>query len=663
LVLSALFWVRGTGHPWALRKREAWARFKRPACIALVVAVIGFVLTGAWIFYNTNILNNYVASDTATARQASYETTYSKYKDLPQPRITAVTSKVDIYPYQRRLHIKGHYTLVNKHDKPIDTLHMRLSSTIKLNSLTFPAHTVVKQDAIHGVTIYKLDTPLAPGASMAFDFDESYDPQGFTNGSGEKFLTHNGSFFNNHMLFPQFGYDTNRQITDTSKRRKYGLSLDVPRMPKLSEDPAARANTYISHDADWISYESTVCTAADQTAMTSGHLVKKWPSGKDRHCFEYKMDQPMLNFFAYQSARYAVKQANWHGVQISVYYNPAHYWNVDRMIEAAEKGLAYYNTHFTPYQFDQFRILEFPDYASFAQSFPNTVAFSESIGFIADLRDKDAIDYVFYVTAHELAHQWWAHRVIGADMQGSTMLSESLAQYSALMVMKQAYGAKDMRRFLKYELDHYLLGRGMEKVKEEPLGKVENQQYIHYRKGSVVFYALQDYIGEDTLDAMLKQFLIDKGFQQPPYTTSKQFVDALSAAAGTKWQSLINDMFWKITLYDNRVISATASKAKGGGYDISMKIHAAKTYADGKGKETKAHIDIPIDIGVFAKAKDGKEENEKVLYLQKRPVKDGDSTLTLHVDDLPYEVGIDPYNELIDRVSGDNRMKVTVEKP
>jgi ABC-2 type transport system permease protein len=174
---------------------------------------------------------------------------------------------------------------------------------------------------------------------------------------------------------------------------------------------------------------------------------------------------------------------------------------------------------------------------AFAQSFANTIPFSESIGFIADLRDTSKIDYVYYVTAHEVAHQWWAHRVIGANMQGSTMLSESLAQYSALMVMKQKYGASQMRQFLKYELDGYLAGRATEKVAEEPLAKVENQQYIHYRKGSLVFYALQDYIGEDTLDAALKAVLLDKGFQQPPYTTSKEFMDALGRQSIRKWKS------------------------------------------------------------------------------------------------------------------------------
>ena len=81
--------------------------------------------------------------------------------------------------------------------------------------------------------------------------------------------------------------------------------------------------------------------------------------------------------------------------------------------------------------------------------------YSESIGFIANLEHPDDIDFVFYVVAHEMAHQWWAHQVVGANMQGATLLSETLAQYSALMTMEKEYGRDTMRKFLQYEMDNY----------------------------------------------------------------------------------------------------------------------------------------------------------------------------------------------------------------
>ena len=78
--------------------------------------------------------------------------------------------------------------------------------------------------------------------------------------------------------------------------------------------------------------------------------------------------------------------------------------------------------------------MSFQDIQSFAQAFPGTMPYSEGIGFITDLRDvkKDDIDQVYYVVAHEMGHQYWAHQVAGANMQGSEMMSEGFAQYSAL---------------------------------------------------------------------------------------------------------------------------------------------------------------------------------------------------------------------------------------
>ena len=659
LVLASLFWVRGTSHAWRERLRNARARLRGPARAALIVSLAAFVGSGAWIYYNTNVLNRFQSSTDKLQQRADYEKKYAKYRDLAQPRITAVQADVDIYPAQRKLEIRGSYTLVNRHAAPISDLHVNFTDGFSVKSLDFAPHAVVSADKDLGYTIYRLKTPLAPGASMRFNFSLEYAPRGFTNAPDGQFLAANGTFFNSSVM-PQFGYQDGDQITDRNDRRKYGLNAAVPRMPKLG-DEKARANTYISSDADWIQFDTTVSTSADQIAVAPGTLQKDW-TANGRHYFRYALDQdgpPMLPFFAYLSARYSVKQVLWKGVEIAVYYNPAHAWNVDRMIQGAKDALDYYNANYTAYPYHQLRILEFPNYASFAQSFANTIPFSESVGFIADLRDTRKIDYVYYVTAHEVAHQWWAHRVIGANMQGSTMLSESLAQYSALMVMKQRYGAGQMRKFLKYELDTYLAGRSTEKVAEEPLAKVENQQYIHYRKGALVFYALQDYIGEATLNRMLKAFLLAKGYQAPPYTTSQEFMDALARAAGPQWKPLLDDLFWKITLFDNRVTAASATKLANGKYDVVMQVHAGKVYVDGTGKETDAPPDTPIEIGVFA-APTAAGIDGKPLYLQKRLMPGGDSTLHVVVDGIPAQAGIDPYNELIDRVSADNRRAVVV---
>src|SRR6185312_3079464 len=118
----------------------------------------------------------------------------------------------------------------NRHEVPVTELLVNYADHFVPQALAFAPHDTVSFDRRLGVAIYKLKTPLAPGASMPFDFDIDYAPKGFTNDSGETFLVHNGTFFNSGKL-PQLGYQPDNQLTDRNDRRKYGLKLDVPRMP------------------------------------------------------------------------------------------------------------------------------------------------------------------------------------------------------------------------------------------------------------------------------------------------------------------------------------------------------------------------------------------------------------------------------------------------
>ncbi|HEX8740322.1 MAG TPA: M1 family aminopeptidase [Casimicrobiaceae bacterium] len=660
LVTAALYWVRGTTSGWRARGRIALQRLRWPARTVLAASLAGFVAIGAFAYHNTHGLYRYRTYDQAQRLQADYEKDYRKYLDMAQPRITDVNVNVAIYPAERRVDVDGHYTLVNEHARPIDTLLVQLPTPDTRDykvDLEFPAHAIELADAKQGFYLYKLAAPLQPGASMDFGFRMHAAFDAFADEPTGEGLVHNGTFIDS-FGFPHFCYDEHRQITDNNDRRKYRLG-PAQRLPKR-DDAAAHANNLISCDGDWVHFQATLSTSADQIALAPGYLQREWVQ-KGRRYFHYVQDTPILDFFSFQSARYQVAHEKWHDVNLEIYYDAQHPYNVQRMLKAAQLSLDYYTQHFGPYQFRQLRILEFPDYKTFAQSFANTIPFSESIGFIADLRKASDIDYVTYVTAHEIAHQWWAHQAIGANVQGVTMLDESLAQYSSLMAMKHLYGQTKMRKFLKYELDRYLSGRAGETVEEEPLALVENQTYIHYAKGSVIFYALQDYIGEGKVNAALRTWLDKVRFQQPPYTDTRELIADLRAQAGPQYQGLITDFLDRITLFDDRMVSATAKMLPGGKYEVTMHVHAAKYYADGKGRQTRATVDIPLEIGVFAKAKDGVEQDEEPLYLAKVPVKDGDSTITVTVDRLPYEAGIDPFNELVDRVSNDNRAPVTLQ--
>jgi aminopeptidase N len=464
---------------------------------------------------------------------------------------------------------------------------------------------------------------------------------------------------NNAEFAPIIGMSRDGLLQDRAKRRKYGLAPQL--RPAKLEDRSAQARNYVG-DADWVNADITVTTDADQTPIAPGYRVSD-VTKDGRRTIRYRTDAPVLHFFSVQSARYAIRKVDYKGVELAIYYDPQHPWNVARMIKALETGLDYYQANFSPYQFRQARILEFPDYAQFAQAFANTMPYSEGIGFISDNTKPDKIDFVTYVTAHELAHQWWAHQIIGADMQGGTALSETLAQYSALIVMEKTYGASGIRRFLKRELDTYLRRRGGELVEELPLIRVENQPYIHYNKGSLVMYLLRDRLGEQTVNAALRRLLSEYAFKGAPYPRSQDLVDALRAEAGPDpvKQQLITDLFEKITVYDLKTKTATVKKRPDGRYDVTLNVEARKLYADGQGKETAAPIAGEVfDLGVFT-AEPGKKGfgAKDILYFKTQPFRSGAQTVTLTVDKPPKFAGVDPYNKQIDRNSDDNAIKVT----
>ena len=420
-----------------------------------------------------------------------------------------------------------------------------------------------------------------------------------------------------------------------------------------------------ANDSDWVTSDITVSTVADQTPIAPGYKVSEVVRD-GRRIVHFKSDSPIANFFSIQSAAYAVKRDKWRDVDLAVYYDPHHPYNVDRMLNAMKVSFDIYTKEFSPFQFHQMRILEFPAYAGFAQSFANTVPYSEGIGFIQNsarvLNDPDKIDLVTYVTAHELGHQWWGHQVIGADMQGDTMLSETFAQYSAMLVVERLYGPEHVRKFLKYALDQYLRSRGGEEVEELPLERVEDQGYIHYQKGAVVMYRLKETVGEDVVNRALRRLLAAYAFKPAPYPTSRDFVGYLRAEAGPKYDRLIADLFEKITLYDLKAVSAQTAKRADGKYDLALTVEARKYYADGKGKQTATAMDETVPIGAFT-VEPGKAgfDKSKILYSAWRPIHDGRQTLHLVLDQAPAFAGIDPYNEWIDRNSDDN--VVAVEKP
>jgi ABC-2 type transport system permease protein len=657
-VLAHLLWRRGTETTLMPRLRRVPARLKGTPGLIMAAAAVVAAGSGAFIFHNMNVLNKYVTQDDTEARLAAYERRYLRYETVKQPSITDIRLNIDLFPAEKRAEVTGRYQLVNDSGGPVQDLHIRFANPdIKLVSLAIPGARLVMEDLDNNYRIYRLAAPMAPGATTTLDFRTQRWQQGFRAQGEDTAIIPNGSFLNNSDFAPQIGMDRGGLLQDRVDRRKQGLPPEL--RPAKLEDLSAQARNYVGN-ASWVSADITISTVADQTPVAPGVRVSDTVAN-GRRTARFVSKGPILAFFSVQSARYAEKSIDADGVKLTVFYHPTHEANVDTMLSSMKASLDYFRKNFGPYQFDHARIIEFPGYANFAQAFAGTMPYSESIGFLADTSDKEAIDYPTYVTAHEVAHQYWAHQIVSSAQQGGTVWTETLAQYSALMVMKALYGEDKIRRFLKYELDNYLRNRGGEALEELPLERVEDQGYIHYRKGSLVMYLLQDRLGEDRVNAMLADMLNRYRFSGPPYLRSVTLVEGFKSLARTPEElMLVEDLFQRITVFDLKAPSATTRKLPDGRWETTVTVSAAKAYADGQGKETAAPLADTIDIGLF-KARPGQGAFGKadVILMERRPVKSGEQQIRIITKQQPAFAGVDPYNKYVDRNSDDNVTDVT----
>lgn len=650
-VAAVLLHRRGSDLSWKARFHNAGQRFAGvvPASVLLLLVAAG---SGSWFYYNTHVLNEFRTAKQGRRLQAEYESLYKKYEKQPLPKIVAVDTNVDIYPERRSFSATGWYILQNRTTEPISDIHLT-GARESIDEVHFdrPAQQTL-DDKKHWYSIYHLATPLAPGDKLRMDFKASYTSHGFKDGGERAEFAHNGTFFDQDY-FPYLGYNRGLELDNPVRRREEKLGPYEEMAPR--GDPYYTQANLFRPDSDAITYHTVVSTSGDQIAISPGYLQRQW-SKDGRNYYEYSMGSTRIaNFYSYLSGRYTIKHDKWQNVNLEIYYTPQHTFDLDKMLGSSKAGLDYYTKYYSPYQFAQYRVLEYPRYRTFAQSFPNTVPYSEDIGFIGRVLKPDDIDFTYFVTAHELAHQWWGHQIIGADVQGSNMMSESLAEYSALRVMQHRFGDAEMRRFLRHELDGYLRGRAGEIRHEPPLLLVQNEPYVWYQKGSLVLYALSDYIGEDRLNNALGNYLRQNRDTDGPYPDTRGFDAALRSVTPPDLQYLITDMFETITLYDNRMVSATWQETPDHKYKVVMTVKAHKLKADGEGAEHEVPIHDLIEVGVFSGGKD----HEQPIHVEKQWITQNDSTITFIVDQKPTRAGIDPYNKLIDRNPEDNMADIS----
>ncbi len=197
LVLAYALWVRGRDGGWRGRWRAAAARMTPAAWSVAGAAAAAFVGSGAWIFYNTHVINAFLSRDDAQRIAAEYEKKFKPLAMAPQPKVTAADVRVDIQPARQQARIAGTLTTVNRTDQPIRDLYLLYPRSARVQKIEFSAPAKLAESLPEmRWHHYVLDAPLAPGATMDLVFDLEYGARGFRNDGADPVVLANGTFLN-----------------------------------------------------------------------------------------------------------------------------------------------------------------------------------------------------------------------------------------------------------------------------------------------------------------------------------------------------------------------------------------------------------------------------------------------------------------------------------
>ncbi|GAB5522506.1 MAG: M1 family aminopeptidase [Roseivirga sp.] len=627
LVLAYLFWTRGLPENLRERINIAKARFTKPVAGIAAGLIVIFSITGFSIHKHESEAVNLSNSDQNHILKA-FEKEFGQYADIPQPRITDVQLKLDLYPESNDFEATGSYTLVNKTSEPIQQLLVKTGFDEMTDFEISIANELVSYDSVMQFSVLQLDQTLNSGDSLTLSFAIKNKPNSFFERNSN--VLANGTFLGSDAL-PRLGYS---------------FSFDK----KHPSDSLARLNSYAAEDADLVSLETTISTVSGQTALAPGYLQKEW-SEDGRHYFRYQTDQKIKFVFGFNSARYEQMQDSWEDINLQVYYHKGHEHNITKMLAGLKGALAYNTKYLSPYQHKESRIIEFPmTEGSYATTIANSIPTSE-MRFIANTNDDEGrVDQSFYVAAHELTHQWWGNQVAPADALGAVMISESITEYFSLRIYEAHFGKQKADKFLRLQRERYLRGRTTEQNEEPPLQFVaQAQQYISYGKGGFTFNALMHYLGEERLNGIFRSFLEKHRFQEAPYPTSLDFVSHLKQATPDSLQYLVTDMFEKVVFYDNELTEAKVTDSANGKYELSLNFNISKQEL--KGKETiNTALEDYVQIGFF-------NEDDQLIYLHTQKVTETKNMLRLLLDENPAKAVLDPHLTLMDKDIDDQEIR------
>lgn len=171
--------------------------------------------------------------------------------------------------------------------------------------------------------------------------------------------------------------------------------------------------------------------------------------------------------------------------------------------------------------------------------------------FGAIFADSSQFDKAFDLSywGHEIAHQWWGDLIrTQVGTPGRMLMSEGIAQYSAVRVVDELQGAQASARFRKegilnhqQSIDGYV--EMVDQNKDSPLAttvpKGQDEILLMHRlansKGMLVFWMLSNELGKERFNTILRGFIRDHANAPTSWSEFERFVSKAAEPKNLDW--------------------------------------------------------------------------------------------------------------------------------
>ncbi|MFT7168003.1 MAG: ABC-2 type transport system permease protein [Paracoccaceae bacterium] len=700
LLLGAAVWLWPRGVASGPRERWTQAR-RRSTAMGVGTALIGMLAVGA---LGAQLYRTTEAPGAGWTRQqfrearARYERDYGHLRNAEVPRVESIRGVVDLETASGTLDVQGQYRLVHRGSAPVSEMLISFEPDLELMTLERRDDWKERHDAAGsmgplgalsghagtspGTWHLVFDPPLAVGETTYLAFALRLAPGGWGRRPTERWLRRNGSFllggtgthefFQGAQIFPKLGYDAARELRSTRDRQRHGLP---PWSPALTPEAFTEGASQVPQPEDRADVDLWIHAASDEVALGPGDLLERTVAdGRSRHHYVCKEAIPAM--FPIVCGRYEVSLGRAGDVELEVYHAPGHGARVPHILWAIQRSLAYFEAQWGPYPHRVLRVAEVPGGATFACSFPTLMAFAEGMAFTQPKGDggpipwdgheaAHAVDPLLWLVAHEVAHQWWNGQVVAAPALGAELISESLAQYGAVGVIDQEYGADVVLATALHHRDRYLDGRSRSDRGERPLVQVDEQDHLHYGKGFLAFYSLARAFGREPIDRALRSLMEEHGGPDGAPLLSPELMEALARELPESTAPILKSLFERIEFHEVAVDSATVRELGDQRYLLVVDGAARSVEANEQGAESVIPFAVPLEMsvsfgGVDPSAGDQPGGDSQLFTIQPE---DERFHLEVELDRAPVHIVLDPRLLLIERDLTDNEAPVREERP